>query len=322
MLQSTTTYNPQSIFKNKHFNTIYRTFFHQFSVSYSRERLETNDGDFLDLDFSNVGSHKIVVIIHGLEGSSNSKYVQSLSHVLNNSKFDTVAINLRGCSGEPNRLLSSYHSGKTDDLDAVLTYLENHFAYQEYYIVGYSLGGNMTLKYAGEKGSSISKKIQKVVGVSVPCDLKGSSESLSTFWNKIYMERFLITLKQKALEKLKLFPNSFLNQEKIKNATNFFDFDNLYTAPAHGFIDANDYWSKCSSKQFIPEIKIPSLLVTAQDDPFLSPTCFPVKEAQENVFFTLEMTKYGGHVGFNDKFPTSQGLWLEDRIVNFFQNEN
>ncbi len=319
-MQEKTSYNPQTIFKNKHFNTIYRTFFHQFSISYDRQRLETDDGDFIDLDFSKVDSKKIVLIVHGLEGSSNSKYVQSLSQVLNDSKFNTVAINLRGCSGEPNRLLSSYHSGKTDDLDAVLTFLENHYSYEEYYIVGYSLGGNITLKYAGEKGENISKKMQKVVGVSVPCDLKGSSESLSTFWNKIYMERFLITLKQKALDKLMVFPDSFLNQEKIKNATNFFDFDNLYTAPTHGFNDAFDYWLKCSSKQFIPGIKIPALLISAQDDPFLSTTCFPIKEAQENDFFTLEITKYGGHVGFNDKFPTSQGLWLEHRIVDFFQN--
>ncbi len=320
MLQEKTSYNPQTIFKNKHFNTIYRTFFHQFDILYDRKRLETNDGDFLDLDFSKVNSNKIVLIIHGLEGSSNSKYVQSLSHILNRSKFDTVAINLRGCSGEPNRLLSSYHSGKTDDLDAVFNFLENHYSYDEYYIVGYSLGGNMTLKYAGEKGDAISKKLRKAVGVSVPCDLKGSSESLSTFWNKMYMERFLTTLKQKALDKLELFPDSFLDKEKIKNATNFFDFDNLYTAPAHGFTDAFDYWSMCSSKQFIPEIKIPTLLVTAQDDPFLSTSCFPIKEAQENDFFTLEMTKYGGHVGFNDKFPTSKGLWLEHRIVDFFEN--
>ena len=320
MLIENANYNPQFIFKNKHFNTIYRTVFQQTIINYNRKRIETEDRDFLDLDFSIVGSKKVVLIIHGLEGSSNSTYVQSLALVLNTNNFDTVSINLRGCSGEANRLLSSYHSGKTDDLDTVFHYLKQHCSYEEFYLVGYSLGGNMALKYTGEKGSAISNEIKKTVGVSVPCDLKGSSESLSSFWNKIYMQRFLVTLKQKVLDKSKEFPDSFIDKEKIQNATNFYDYDNLYTAPAHGFANALDYWSKCSSKQFIPEIKIPTLLVTAKDDPFLSDSCFPIREALDNNYFTLEMTKYGGHVGFNDKFLTKEGLWLENRIANFLQN--
>lgn len=319
MLIENANYNPQLIFKNKHFNTIYRTFFQKSNFSYKRKRIETEDGDFLDLDFSEVGSKKVVLIIHGLEGSSNSNYVQTLALVLNNTNFDTVSINLRGCSGEANRLLSSYHSGKTDDLDTIFDFLKQQNCYEEYYIVGYSLGGNMALKFTGEKGSAISNEIKKTVGISVPCDLQGSSERLSSFWNKIYMQRFLVTLKQKALAKSKKFPDSFLDKEKIQNAHNFYDYDNLYTAPVHGFANALDYWSKCSSKQFIPEIKIPTLLVTAKDDPFLSDSCFPIKEAKDNNYFTLEMTKFGGHVGFNDKFLTKEGLWLENRIANFLQ---
>jgi len=320
MFLENSSYKPQLIFKSNHFNTIYRTLFHQFEIPYQRNRLETSDGDFLDLDFSYVNSNKIAIIIHGLEGSSNSKYVQSLVQVLNKNNFDTVSINLRGCSGEPNLLLSSYHSGKTDDLNDVVSYLEKNYSYDDYFIIGYSLGGNMTLKYVGENGSEISKKIKMAVGVSVPCDLKGSSESLSKFWNKIYMQNFLMSLKTKALYKLNKFPDSFLNKEKIQKAANFYDFDNLYTAPAHGFKDAIDYWKKCSCKQFIYNIKIPTLLITAFDDPFLSPSCFPIQEAKENALFSLEITKYGGHVGFNDNFLSEKSLWLEHRILNFLQN--
>ena len=316
------TYNPKYFFKNKHFNTVYRTLFHDFNIKYERKRLETNDGDFLDLDFSIVDSTSITVIIHGLEGSSNSSYVKSLTKILNEQLIDVVAINLRGCSGEPNRLMSSYHSGKTDDLKAVITYLENKFKYKQFHIVGFSLGGNITLKYLGENGLNLSSKIQSAVTVSVPCELNGSSESLAKFWNKIYMQRFLISLKKKSLYKLKQFPNSFLKKELIEQAKNFYDFDNLYTAPAHGFKDAFDYWKKSSSKQFIPNIKIPSLLITSIDDPFLSKTCIPIQEANNNKYFNLELTKYGGHVGFNSSKFNSNDLWLEHRVVNFIKNHN
>jgi len=319
-LLNNTTYNPKYLFKSKHFNTAYRTFFHDYNIDYHRKRLETKDGDFLDLDFSTVDSPNITIIIHGLEGSSNSSYVKSLTKVLNEQLIDVVAINLRGCSDEPNRLLSSYHSGKTDDLEEVIDHIKNNYNYKYIHVVGFSLGGNITLKYLGENGLSPTSKVQSAVAVSVPCDLKGSSESLAKFSNKIYMQRFLISLKKKSFHKLNMFPNSFLTKEKIENAKSFFDFDNLYTAPAHGFKDAFDYWKKSSSKQFIPNIKVPTLLITSIDDPFLSKTCIPIQEAKSNKQFHLELTKYGGHVGFNSSKSNYNGLWLEQRIANFIKN--
>ncbi len=319
-LLNNTTYNPKYFFKSKHFNTVYRTFFHDFNLDYNRKRIETKDGDFLDLDFSTIDSSNITIIIHGLEGSSNSSYVKSLTKVLNEQLIDVVAINLRGCSDEPNRLLSSYHSGKTDDLEEVIDYIKNNYNYKNIHVVGFSLGGNITLKYLGENGLSPTSKVQSAVAISVPCDLKGSSESLAKFSNKVYMQRFLISLKKKSLHKLNMFPNSFLTKEKIENAKSFFDFDNLYTAPAHGFKDAFDYWKKSSSKQFIPNIKVPTLLITSIDDPFLSKTCIPIQEAKNNKQFYLELTKYGGHVGFNSSKSNYNGLWLEQRITNFIKN--
>ena len=142
----TSTYEPAIAFKSKHFNTIYRTLFHKMDVVYNRQRLETADDDFMDIDFSRVGSKKLVIIIHGLEGSSNSKYVTALAQISNQQGFDVAAVNMRGCSGETNRKLYSYHSGKTDDLAEIINYIEQSETYDAYYIVGYRLGGNLCLK--------------------------------------------------------------------------------------------------------------------------------------------------------------------------------
>ncbi len=312
-------YSPGIAFKSKHLNTIYRTLFQKIEVNYERKRMETSDGDFMDLDFSKVGSKKLVIIIHGLEGSSDSKYVTALAQISNEYGFDAAAVNLRGCSGETNRLLSSYHSGKTDDLAEILSYLENNQVYDSYHIVGYSLGGNLLLKYMGETRNDYSPKLQGAVGVSVPCDLRGSSQAIAEFWNMVYMQRFLISLKKKTRIKLEQFPVNGLNKEAILNAKNFLDFDNYFTAPVNGFKDANDYWKQNSCNQFLEGIKIPSLLVTATDDPFLSASCIPVKEAKANKHFHLEVTKYGGHVGYNSSFENGSGFWLEKRIIDFFK---
>ncbi len=316
-------YNPKYYFKSKHLNTVYRAFFNKTTIDYQRRRTETKDGDFIDLDFSMVNAINIVIVIHGLEGSSESNYVKSLTKICNSNNLDVVAVNLRGCSGEPNRLLSSYHSGKTDDIAEIVAFIEHNFSYKNMHLVGFSLGGNITLKYLGENGINIPSMVKSAVTVSVPCDLKGSSESLAKIWNTVYMQRFLISLKKKSLVKLKQFPNSFLSQQKIEKVKTFFDFDNMYTAPAHGFLDAYDYWKKSSSKQFIPNIKTPSLLITSVDDPFLSKSCIPVNEAKQHQYFHLEVTKYGGHVGFNSNFSDGNyEFWLENRIVQFIEQYN
>ncbi len=318
-LINVSTYEPGLAFKSKHLNTIYRTLFQRINVNFERKRMETNDGDFMDIDFSKTGSSKLMVIIHGLEGSSNSKYVTALSHVSNEQGYDVAAVNLRGCSGEANRNLYSYHSGKTDDLAEIIDFLDLSENYDSYHIVGYSLGGNLLLKYLGEERSDYSSKLKAGIGVSVPCDLKGSSEAIAKFWNMVYMQRFLISLKKKTLIKIEQFPDVGLNKEAILKSKNFLDFDNYFTAPVNGFEDAEDYWARNSCKQFIGEIKIPSLLITSTDDPFLSLSCIPLKEAQTNKSFHLEVTNYGGHVGYNSNFENGSGFWLERRIIDYFE---
>lgn len=313
------TYKPSLLFRNKHFNTVYRTLFTNSRVNFTRKRLELTDGDFIDLDISSVNSDRLVMAIHGLEGSSKSSYIVSLTNVLNQDGFDVIAINLRGCSGELNRLLSSYHSGKTEDLEAVIDHIDNHYNYKEIHIVGYSLGGNMALKYMGEK-SSLSK-IKSTIGVSVPCDLKATALKMNSFSNRLYLNEFLKSLEKKTIGKLEKFPDSFLTKESIQSIKTFKDFDDLYTAPAHGFKNAEDYWEKSSCKQFIPFIKTPTLLITALDDPFFDTECFPFKEAEASEFFFMEPTTYGGHVGFGTSLYNKKDTWCEHRILSFLKHQ-
>ncbi len=314
-----TAYKPSFLFKNKHFNTVYRTLFTKYNVQFNRERLELSDGDFIDLDISSVRSNKVVIAIHGLEGSSSSTYILSLTKVLNKHGFDVFAMNLRGCSGELNRLLSSYHSGKTEDLEAVIQHLKKNYHYKEIHIVGYSLGGNLTLKYMGEIGKQTT--IKSAVGVSVPCDLEATAIKMNALSNRLYLHKFLESLLAKTYQKLAAFPDSFLTKESIKRIKNFKDFDDTYTAPAHGFKDAEDYWRTSSCKQFIPFIKTPTLLITALDDPFFTKECYPTEEAKNNADFHLETTIYGGHVGFGSHLNFKQNTWCEYRILSFLQQQ-
>ncbi|MFC2109260.1 YheT family hydrolase [Bacteroidota bacterium] len=303
------------VFRNKHFNTMFRTLFTKPNVNYARERITTMDNDFIDLDFSKVNSQSLTILIHGLEGSSNSKYVLSTAHFLNENNFDVVVFNLRGCSGELNKKFKAYHSGETKDLDFVIEHLTKNYDYKDISLIGFSLGGNMTLKYLGEKGTEHNSLLKNAVAVSAPCDLKGSSLELAKKSNAIYMKRFLKTLVKKAILKNRLFPNRIEHMDKIITAKNFYAFDNYFTAPSFGFRNAEDYWKKASSYNYLNNIKVPTYFITAKDDPFLSESCIPIKLAKKHKYLYLEVTKKGGHIGFIENF--SKKDWLEKKITNF-----
>ena len=313
-------FKPPFWFRNNHVSTIYPHLIRRMKkMKYQRKRIETPDKDFLDLDFSKVGGENLMLITHGLEGSSDSGYVKGLVQRANREKWDTVALNLRGCSGEPNRLYSSYHSGKTEDLHTVIEYIRKNETYQKVFLVGFSLGGNLTLKYTGEQAENMPKIVAGVVGVSVPCQLSEVSAQLNDASNIIYLKRFIRSLKKKAHAKKNLFPTSKMTKEQINNVKNFADFDGLYTAPAHGFESAEDYWAKCSCRPFLPKIKTKTLLINAQDDPFMPISSYPFEEAEQSEYFHFEAPKHGGHVGFARKFNAQKTLWHEDRIVEFLQ---
>lgn len=310
-----TDYKPPLLFKNRHVNTIYSSLFRKTKpLSFKRKRIETLDDDFLDIDLIENGSRKIVILCHGLEGSSDSKYIQATAKLLSLNGYSVAAMNYRFCSGEINRQLVTYHSGKTDDLHTVINFVLPN--YDSVYLVGFSLGGNLILKYNGDGLFSLSPKIKANVAISVPVDLKGSSISLKRCENVLYRWRFLRTLSKKMHLKHQQFPNE-LDLAPLKKIKTLTDFDDSFTSKINGFKDAEDYYLKASSKQFIHNISKPTLLINALDDPFLSESCFPISEAEENSNFFLMTPIDGGHVGFISK---GAFYWSEIQILNFLNS--
>ena len=244
-----------------------------------------------------MGSDKLVIVLHGLEGSADRAYVRGIIKIMNDHQWDGLGFNFRGCSGEVNRQIRSYHSGETEDLDLIIQKVKKEKQYKEVALVGFSLGGNVTLKYVGERGDQIDPLITRAVGISVPCHLESGSAKLSQWYNAIYMKRFLETLKEKVLEKEDQL-QGLVDFEKIAASKDFYGFDHELTAPVNGFESAIDYWTKSSSKQFLDQIHIPSLMINALDDSFLADKSYPYEIARNHTKFFLETPKYGGHVGF------------------------
>lgn len=309
-------YQPPILFRNGHIQSIFPTIFRQVEgINYRRETIATPDDDFLDLDWVSGSSDKLVIISHGLEGNSERAYVKGMVKAVTDTGFDALAWNFRGCGGTVNRQPKLYHSGVYEDLETVINHVFKNHAYREINLVGFSMGGNITLVYLGLKGHNLDQRIKKNVVFSVPCDLKAGSEQIATPGNYIYMKRFLRLLHRKVKAKKITFPDLFADHDysKIKD---FYGFDNRYTAPLHGFANAFDYWDKCSSKQFIKDIKVPTLVVNALDDPFLAPKCYPFKECNANPYTALETPKHGGHVGFVE-FNRENLYWSEKHCLQF-----
>lgn len=271
-------------------------------VQYTRERIATHDGDFLDLDWSLVGSNRLAIITHGLEGSSQSTHILRIVQTLNDEKWDCLAWNMRGCSGEPNLQLRTYHSGFTEDLTTVFSEALFKKRYQEIILVGFSAGGNMTLKFLGEQSAEVSTLIRAAITFSVPTCLTSTAKNLASFRNKIYMNHFLGRLKGKLELKEKTFDLNLKNLKKLKN---FFDYDTLFTAPLFGYKSAEELWTKNSSKLYLKNIKVPTLIINAADDPILGRDCYPLEEAKNSEYVFLELPKNGGHNGFfgNNYYP-------------------
>ena len=310
------TYQPPLHLRWGHLQTIYPTLFRKLpEVPFERERIETPDGDFLDLDWYRRHSRRLVILTHGLEGDSSRVYVRGMAQAIQHAGWDALAWNFRGCSGEPNLKVHFYHSGATYDLDTVLKHAEQQRRYDQIDLIGFSMGGNITLKYLGEQGSDVSPMVGRAVAFSVPCDLASASTELAKISNKVYMRRFLRSLHEKIKMKMTAQPGC-LDDSDYSRIKNFEQFDDRYTAPLHGFRDARDYWEQCSSKFYLDGIARPALLVSAKDDPFLSQSCYPIEEAKLSKFLFLEMTQFGGHVGFVD-FPGDGSYWLERRAMAF-----
>lgn len=313
------TFHPPLLLTNGHVQTFYPILFRKVTgIVYKREHISTPDNDFMELDWSCVGGDRVVIILHGLEGHSKRKYMYGMAYACNIRKWDTVCMNFRGCSGEPNRLLRSYHHGSSDDLHIVVSHVLEKNRYNSISLVGFSLGANVVLKYLGEHIFNISPRITTAVAISAPCDLTSCALKLAKRSNFLYMKRFLSMLHQKIRAKMEILPGE-IDDKDYHTIRTFKEFDDRYTAPIHGFKNAEDYWEKCSSKQFLHDISIPTLILNALNDPFLTEKCVPQKEAEQNKELFLETPISGGHVAFVT-FGNSGEYWHETRTVEFLEN--
>jgi predicted alpha/beta-fold hydrolase len=308
----TLTYNKPVFLFSAHLETIYPALLRKVNgVAYARERIQTPDDDFLDVDWLTQGAARVVIISHGLEGNTSRAYVKGMAQAFFNQNFDVLAWNFRGCSGEVNKQLRFYHSGATDDLDFVIHHAIQK-GYKEIRLIGFSLGGNMTLKYLGEKKPPA--EIRAAAVFSVPMDLHSSCLRISKPSNWVYSNRFLNSLKTKVITKSCVRPE--LNVTGIHKIRTLIDFDDRYTAPLHGFLNAVDYYQRCSSVHFVDSIKTPTLIVNAQNDPFLSDECYPRQRLSTHAFVRFEDPGFGGHVGFA-QFSKNGLYWSEERALLF-----
>ncbi len=297
--------------RSMHISTIWASQFRKKpKLVLVRKRVELDDGDFIDIDESRHGNKRAVLLLHGLEGSSKSRYMQNMASTFINDKWDAILMNHRSCSGEDNRLYSCYHSGKSDDLNRILNHINNAYNYESIVTIGFSLGGNVSLKYLGESWLK-PDNLKACISISPPIDLEACGVALNSRKNWVYARTFLSTMRKKLEAKLTKFPDKDSGQlERVKT---LYDFDNEYTGPAHNFGDAQGYYDNCSSKPFIKNITLPTLILLAKNDSFMQSSCYPydIVATLKNVY--LETPEYGGHVGFVQKGTYYQ----EERALSF-----
>ena len=283
---------------------------------YRRERWETPDDDFIDLDWiSGRADAPCVVLFHGLEGSSRSHYARRLMHAVERRGWHGVVVHFRGCSGEPNRLPRAYHSGDSLEIDWVLRRLHAR-GYPALFAAGVSLGGNALLKWLAEQGTLASVIVNAAVAVSAPLDLAAANTALSSGFNLVYARHFLRTLIPAALAKERRFPGR-IDIRRAQAARTLRDFDDAVTAPLHGFHGADDYYARSSAGPLLGTVRTPTLLLHAANDPFLPQTALPQREQLPNVVM-LEIPRHGGHVGFVHGTLPGRLDWLPQRLLAHF----
>ncbi len=322
--KDTHTFKPAFGLKNKHAQTLYSSFFRKIDpIPMDIEKFEFEDGDFVDCYWHNKPdkntSIPIVTLFHGLTGSYKSPYIQGLMNSLAQNGFATVLMHFRGCSGRMNRLARSYHSGDTGDALKWIQHLKQNFKNSPLFAVGFSLGGNMLLKLLGEMRNN--SPLQAAVSVSAPIQLDICANKMNSGFSLLYQKHLMKNLKKSLQEKYKLHDmKSLIGIEEgvVTKLRSFWEFDEVYTAPIHGFDSASDYYKKSSSKQYLKEITTNTLLIHSLDDPFMTPEVLP-KDDDISSKVKLEIYPHGGHVAFISGTFLNPEYWLEKRIVNYFK---
>lgn len=311
-------FKPAWWLRNPHLQTIWPTIFRPDSknLAIERERFELYDGDFLDLDWVGRGEKgPLIVMLHGFEGSIASHYAQGMLATIREHGWRCVFMHFRGCSGEPNRLPRGYHSGETVDLQNVIEILRQREPETPLGAIGYSLGGNVLLKWMGETGSH--NPLQAAIAVSVPYELHKAAARIQKGFSRFYQWYFLKCLRDRLAYKFKMVPSP-VNPDLLNVIRSIHDFDNTFTAPLHGFRDAAEYYEISSARQYLKHIQVPTLLVHSKDDPFMTEDVVPQpSDLSEHV--QLELTEYGGHVGFiSGRYPWRPEYWLDKRASLYF----
>lgn len=320
----TSSYTPPPLLSGGHVQTLIASFLRRVDFSYDRrERLETPDDDFLDLDWATAHRNgtvdtepepRVALLTHGLEGNTRRGYMSGMARALVRRGWDVCAWNLRGCSGEPNHCAATYHSGKTEDLELVIDHVLE-CGYSTVDLVGFSLGGNLTLKYLGEQGEALDDRLRGAVAFSVPVDLDASAHQIDQWTNWHYSQYFLRSLRETIHQKAEQHPDT-IRTEPLRDISTLRGFDDAYTAPLHDFDSATDYYQRASCKPDLSNITVPSLLVNAANDPFLADPCYPRALARRHNNLTLEVPDSGGHVGFVS-LDDSGEYWSERRAATF-----
>lgn len=310
-------FNPKGILKNGHIQTLYPNLFRKVHLNSHRYRLDLEDQDFLDIDYFPVQSNKLLILTHGLEGNSKAQYTCGMAKAFLSQHYDVIAWNMRSCSGEMNKTQGFYHSASYTDLEQVVNWALARKDYQEIHVAGFSLGANVTANFLAHSASNYDNIIKSGVLISSPCDLKTAIENLQRPAFKIYREQFLYTMRKKILNKHKSVGLHDYPVDKVKKIKTFVEFDDLFTAPLHGFKDALDYYEKASSKPHLARISTPTLIINSKDDPFLTKECFPIELAKKSRNLHLEITKHGGHLGFLESFDFAKSTYTEKRALTF-----
>jgi len=310
--------------RGAHAQTIYASqFCPRPPVAYRRERWETPDADFLDVDILAAPARGArapwLVLLHGLEGSSDSHYARTLMQMAMQLGWHGAVPHFRGCSGEANRLPRAYHSGDILEVDWILRRFAGQAAGAPLYVVGVSLGGNVLLKWAAEHGAQATRVIDAAISVCAPVDLHAAGSALEQGFARLYAVNFLQTLKRKAEAKLVRFPGLF-DPAALRQARTMRAFDDVFTAPVHGYRDVDDYWTRASCKPGLGLVAVPSLMINTLDDPFL-PACVLPGVQQVSARVTLDYPPAGGHVGFVGGGPPGHTRWLARRIAHFLGAE-
>ena len=289
-------------------------------VKLRRERWETPDGDFIDVDHLDAPPEApLLVLFHGLEGSARSHYAISTAHACRKAGWRLALPHFRGCSGELNRRPRAYHSGDSEEIDWILRRLHAGNQRRPLHVAGVSLGGNALLKWAGEHGNAAAELVTGIAAFCPPLDLAACGHHLARGFNRIYTQHFLNTLKARSTARLSLFPNLF-DAARMQSASNLYQFDDAVTAPIHGFTGADDYWQRASAKPWLKSIAVPALVVNPKNDPFLPASHLPTA-ADTSTSVRLEQPATGGHVGFvSGSFPGNLD-WLPQRLLHFFTCE-